>query len=127
MAWDPRQLEALYANVYGRCLECPACGGRLGLVPSGDLYAVGVVACRACATHHFIAVRNDPLRATFRAYTEQENRDLFAAERSRRIPVCPVDGTEMDVHLQRSLGRTSNAVIRCRRCAHQAEYVRAHG
>jgi len=33
----------------------------------------------------------------------------------------------MDVHLQRSLGRTSNAVIRCRRCAQVAHYVRSHG
>ena len=127
MAWNPRQLEALYANVYRRRMECPACGGRLKFVPSRDPGAEGDVECRACDARHFVAAANDPLRATFRAFTEQESREIFAAERMRRTPVCPVDGTEMDVHLQRSLGRTSNAVIRCRRCAQVAHYVRSHG
>jgi len=127
MEWDAQQLEALYANVYRRRMECPVCGGALKFVPSRELGAVGDVECRACDARHFVAVANDPLRYTFRAYTEQENREVFAAERKRQAPICPVDGTEMDVHLQRSLGRTSNATIRCRRCARTAEYVRTHG
>jgi transcription elongation factor Elf1 len=129
MAWDPQQLEALYANVYRRRMECPACGGALGLsaAADGDAYAIGVVECRACDERHLVAGQNDPLRNTFRPYTEQEKRELFAADRSRRTPVCPVDGTEMDVQLQRSLGRTSNAVMRCRRCAQKTEYARTQG
>ena len=131
MTWDRQQLVTLYANVYRRRMECPGCGGRLALTPlpygQGDATTVGVVACRACDERHLVAGQNDPLRGTFRPYTEQEKRELFAADRMRKTPVCPVDGTEMDVNLQRSLGRTSNAVIRCRRCAQQAEYVRTHG
>jgi C4-type Zn-finger protein len=129
MAWDAQQLETLYANVYRRRMECPACGGKLELSASPDAgaFAIGVVECRACNVRHLVGMQNDPLRRTFRAYTEQEKRELFAADRARQIPVCPIDDTEMDVHLQRSLGRTSNAVIRCRRCAQQAEYARTHG
>jgi hypothetical protein len=131
MPWDAQQIEMLYANVYRRRMECPACGGGLGLTRprdgEADAAAFGVVECRACDARHVVSQRNDPLRSTFRPYTEQEKRDLFAADRARRTPVCPIDGTEMDVHLQRSLGRTSNAVIRCRRCAQQAEYARTSG
>ena len=131
MAWDPQQLASLYANVYRRRMECPVCGGRLTVTPvpygEGDATTVGVVECLACGERHLVAGRNDPLRATFRPYTEQEKRGLFAADRVRETPICPVDGTEMTVHLQRSLGRTSNAVIRCRRCGQQAEYARTHG
>lgn len=127
MAWDARQLDLLYSNVYQRRMECPACAGRLTLAPSGDADAVGLVECVACHERHYVARQNDPLRASFRPYTEQEIRDISATERSRRTPVCPVDGTEMDVHLQRSLGRTSNAAIRCRRCGNKADHVRAHG
>ncbi|MEA2711786.1 MAG: hypothetical protein QOF78_4387 [Phycisphaerales bacterium] len=135
MPWNPQQLESLYMNVYRRRMECPGCGGKLGLVTSqdgggGDANAVGVIGvveCSACDARHLVAEGNDPLRGTFRAYTAQESRDIFSADRARRTPVCPVDGTEMDVHLQRSLGRTSNAVIRCRRCGQRAEYARTHG
>src|SRR3954453_12418206 len=116
MAWDEEQLKALYANVYRREMKCPTCGGGLGLTRprdgEADADAFGVVACRACDARHVVSPRNDPLRGTFRPYTEPEKRELFAADRARRTPVCPIDGTEMDVHLQRSLGRTSNAVIR---------------
>lgn len=127
MTWNPQQLEQLYANVYRRRMVCPTCGGALEFTPSNEIDVVGVVACRACNARRLVATHNDPLRDTFRPYNTQENRDLFAAERSRRTPACPVDGTEMDVHLQRSLGRTSNTAIRCRRCGQQAMYVRAHG
>jgi hypothetical protein len=131
MTWDPQQLEALYANVYRLRMRCPACGVGMGLTrprdDEADPDAFGVVECRACDARHVVSLRNDPLRSTFRPYTEQEQRELFAADRARRTPVCPVDGTEMDVHLQRSLGRTSNAVMRCRRCGQKAEYARTHG
>jgi len=62
-----------------------------------------------------------------RDYTEQETKAIIAAAKTRRTPQCPVDGATMDVQLQRSLGRTSNVVIRCPRCGAKAEYVRAHG
>ena len=127
MAWDAQQLVTLYENVFRRRRECPGCGGPLTLAVSSEDDAVGVVECAACGERALIARRNDPLRATFREYTAEENRALLAAERARRAPVCPVDGTEMDVHLQRSLGLNSNAVIRCRRCGRSAQYVRLYG
>jgi uncharacterized protein YbaR (Trm112 family) len=127
MEWDPTQLEALYANVFRRRRVCPSCGGALGLAVSNEADAVGVVECRACDAQHLVARRTDPLRHTFREYTVDECRQIFAVERTRQVPVCPVDGTEMDVHAQRSLARTSNAVIWCRRCGRKAEYVRPHG
>jgi transcription elongation factor Elf1 len=127
MEWDARQLEALYANVYRRRRACPACGGALALALSNEPDVLGVFECRACDARHLVAVRNDPLRAGFRPYSGQECRDIFAAERARKTPTCPVDGAEMDVHAQRSLGRTANTRIRCRRCGQVAEYVRPHG
>lgn len=127
MPWNPPQLELLYANVYQRRMICPACNGPLALEPAREPDVVGVVECPACEARHVVSLANDPLRHTFRAYTPDESRAIFAAERRRQTPTCPVDGTAMDVHLQRSLGLTSNARIRCRRCGRTAEYVRKHG
>jgi hypothetical protein len=137
MPWDEQQLESLYNNVYARRLICPACGGALSLDPAREIDAVGWVACNACGDRHFVSLQNDPLRHTFRDYTPEESRAIFAAERRMQAtsrsespsspPVCAVDGTEMTVHLQRSLGLTSNATIRCRRCGREAKYVRKHG
>ena len=59
MEWTPRQLEALYANVYRRRMECPSCGGGLKLIPSRELDAFGDVECRTCDARHFVAVAND--------------------------------------------------------------------
>jgi transcription elongation factor Elf1 len=127
MQWDARQLVAPYANVYRRRRECPTCGGALTLEISTEADVVGTVECRACDARHLVARASDPMRSSFRPYTPDENGAIFAAERLGRTPVCPVDGTEMDVHLQRSLARTSNAIIRCRRCGQTAAYVRPHG
>lgn len=127
MAWTSEQLQALYENIYGRRMKCPGCGGALGLITSGEKSAIGVVTCGVCGGQHQVAMDNDPLRASFRPYTEQEKRDIIAAEKRRKTPRCPVDATAMDVQLQRSLGRNSNVLIRCPRCAATAEYVRAHG
>jgi ribosomal protein S14 len=139
MTWNPQQLESLYASVYARNMLCPTCGGALLLAPAREPDAVGWVECDACGGRHFVSQQNDPLRQTFRDYTDDESRALFAAERRVQStppndttpapppPTCPVDGTEMTVHLQRSLGLTSNATIRCRRCGREAKYVRKHG
>jgi uncharacterized protein YbaR (Trm112 family) len=127
MEWSPKQLELLYANVYRRQRICPTCGGPLTLTPSNEPETVGVVECRACDVRHLVALHNDPLRATFRPYTPDEARAIFAQERVGKIPICPLDGTPMEVHLQRSLARTSNAQIWCRRCGQTAQYVRPHG
>lgn len=127
MAWSEAQIEILYDNVYHGRLECPACGGRLDFAPGREIGLTGVVACGGCDVRHAVGVANDPLRSRFREYTETEVRAIHAAERAGATPTCPVDGAEMIVHLQRSLGRTSNAMIRCRRCARVAQYVRTHG
>ena len=62
-----------------------------------------------------------------RPYTDQEARDVVAVAKRRKTPSCPIDGTEMDVQLQRSLGRTSNVIVRCPRCEGRVQFVRAHG
>ena len=126
MAWNEEELAALYANVFRRRRECPRCRGALTLELSDQPDELGTLACAACGERALVARRDDPLRGTFRDYPPEENRAIFAAERARRTPTCPVDGTEMDVHLQRSLGLTSNAQITCRRCGRQAVYVRLY-
>jgi uncharacterized protein YbaR (Trm112 family) len=125
--WTPSQLKALYANVYQRRRVCPSCGGPLTLTPSRESDAVGVVKCPSCDARHLVARSNDPLRATFRPYTAEETRTILAAERRGLTPTCPVDDTPMEVHLQRSLARTSNAQVWCRRCGGTTDYVRPHG
>jgi uncharacterized protein YbaR (Trm112 family) len=125
--WTRSQLEALYANVYQRRRVCPSCDGPLTLTPSREPDAVGTVECTACDAHHLVARATDPLRASFRPYTADEMRAILAVERRGRTPTCPVEGTPMEVHLQRSLARTSNAQIWCRRCGATADYVRPHG
>jgi hypothetical protein len=127
MPWSPEQIKTLYDNVYRDALACPACGGALTLERSLEPNTAGVVCCPACGERRLVSMHNDPLRFTFRAYTEAEKKEIVRADRARRTPVCPVDGTAMTVNLQRSLGRNSNAVIRCRRCARSVEYVRLHG
>ena len=127
MEWSSKQLETLYANVYRRERICPTCGGRLTLTLSNAPDTVGRVECETCDARHVISLQNDPLRAAFRSYTPDEARAIFAQERVGKTPVCPLDGTPMEVHLQRSLARTSNARIWCRRCRQAAEYVRPHG
>jgi hypothetical protein len=125
--WRPDHLEALYANVYARRLECPACGAPLAFTPSGDVGVAGTAACPRCAARHVVCLENDPLRNTFRDFTDAERRRMRATEPSGRPLACPVDGTAMDVHLQRSLGRTSNVIVRCRRCTRTAEFARTCG
>ena len=126
MPWTAEHVLALYANVYAHRMECPACGGVL--IRSGSqTQALSVLECDACGERREIGGDNDPLRATFRDYTEAERRILAAAERGRRAPVCPVDGTVMDVQVQRSLGRTSNVILRCPRCTRTSEHARFHG
>jgi transcription elongation factor Elf1 len=127
MGWTPEQLETLYANAYGNILKCPVCGRELVVERSGAIDTLGSVWCRTCEERHVISTQNDPLRSAFRRYTEKETKQIIAADRARRTPRCPVDGTAMDVNLQRSLGRTSNAVVRCRRCTQSVTYVRLHG
>ena len=127
MAWSEAQIAVLYENVYRGRLVCPVCGGRLDFAPGREIGMTGVVSCRGCDDQHAVGAANDPLRSTFREYTQAEVRAIHAAERAGTTPTCPVDGAEMVVHLQRSLGRTSNAMIRCRRCARLAQYVRTHG
>jgi hypothetical protein len=127
MEWNPQQLVELYANVYGRRRQCPTCGGALTLTPSSEADEVGVVECSACDARHLISQHNDPLRATFREFTAEENKQILATERACRTPICPVDGTAMDVHAQRSLGLNSNTLIWCRRCGRKARYVRLYG
>jgi hypothetical protein len=127
MQWSPKQLESLYANVYRRQRICPTCGGPLTLTPSNEPDTVGLVECPACDARHSVALHNDPLRATFRPYTPKEAAAIFAMERLGKTPPCPLDGTPMEIHLQRSLARTSNAQIWCRRCRQTAQYVRPHG
>ena len=127
MAWSEAQIAVLYENMYRGRLSCPMCGERLDFSPGREIGVTGIVECRSCNERHEVGVANDPLRSKFREYTEPEIRAIHAAERAGNPPTCPVDGTEMVVHLQRSLGRTSNASIRCRRCARVAQYVRTHG
>lgn len=127
MDWTAQQLVELYANVFARRRQCPTCAGALTLTPSNEADEVGVVECGKCNARHLVAQRNDPLRATFRDYTPEENKQILATERACRTPVCPVDGTAMDVHAQRSLGLNSNAMIWCRRCGRRAQYVRLYG
>jgi hypothetical protein len=97
------------------------------LTRSNETNALGLVVCGVCNENHLIATKNDPLRATFRDFTEQERKQIIVTDRSRKAPACPVDGTAMEVNVQRSLGRTSNVVVRCRRCNHSVEFARAHG
>ena len=125
--WKPEDLEALYANVYARRLECPACGGALEFLASREVGVAGTVACARCAARHVVRVESDPLRRRFRDFNDAERRHMRAVEPSGKPVVCPVDGTAMDVHLQRSLGRTSNVIIRCRRCTRAVEYARTCG
>src|SRR4051812_31644257 len=113
MAWTSEQLETLYANAYANIMRCPACGGPLAVERSQAIATFGSVSCRACDERHVISTANDPLRSAFRPYTEEEMKQIIADDRARRTPRCPVDGTAMDVNVQRSLGRTSNAVVRC--------------
>jgi hypothetical protein len=127
MAWTPAHIEALYANVHAFRDVCPACGGRLAVTRSGEPGTFGLAHCPACDERHVVAMQNDPLRGAFRAYTEQERKAIFAADRARQTPACPVDGTPMTVHAQRSFGLTSNVVVRCRRCAQSVSFTRLYG
>ena len=127
MEWSREQVEVLYRNVYGNDMTCPACGGALTRAPSPDADAFGVVTCHACDQKFHVSVRNDPLRGRFRDFSEQEKKELAAADRVRRTPRCPVDATAMSVDVQRSLGRTSNVTMRCPRCTRSVAFARLHG
>jgi DNA-directed RNA polymerase subunit RPC12/RpoP len=127
MNWTDSQLETLYASVFQRRMICPTCGGEFAFDSSREIDVTGIVECRTCDARHVVSLANDPLRHTFREYTPEENRAIFTADRKRTTPVCPIDGTPMDVHLQRSFGLTSNTQIRCRRCGRKAVYVRLYG
>jgi hypothetical protein len=127
MAWSPEQLEALYRNVYRNEMTCPACGVALALARSPEADVLGVVTCPACDQQVRVSLQDDPLLPQFRDFTEQEKKEIVAADRARRTPHCPVDGTAMDVNVQRSLGRNSNVVVRCRRCTRSIEFTRLQG
>jgi hypothetical protein len=70
---------------------------------------------------------DNPPPTAVRDFTEPEKKAIIAAHRSRKVPLCPVDGSAMDVHLQRSLGLNSNVTIRCPRCSHSVQYTKFHG
>lgn len=127
VTWNAAQLAELYDRVYGRRMECPVCAERLELAASREPGVEGTAACRTCGVEHVVRRETDPRRGAFRDYTGAEQKQIRAADGRRKSPVCPVDGTIMDVHAQRSLGRTSNVIIRCRRCAGCVEYVRTSG
>ena len=127
MTWSREQLEALYRNVYRNEMTCPACGGALTLARSQDAEVFGVVACPACAQRVVVSAQADPLLAQFREFTEQEKKEIVKADNLRRTPRCPVDGTPMVVNAQRSLGRNSNVVVRCRRCKRSVGFTRLQG
>jgi hypothetical protein len=127
MPWTPAQLESLYTTVYANQFACPTCGGRLTWTRSDQPDAFGLVRCPACDQSHFVSTANDPLRPTFRPYTDPEQKAIIAADRRRESPPCPVDGAPMDVHAQRSFGVTSNVVVRCRRCSHSIRFRRLYG
>ena len=52
---------------------------------------------------------------------------MIRVDRGRGAPRCPVDGTEMTVHVQRSLGLNSNVTMRCRTCGGELAFTRKHG
>jgi hypothetical protein len=62
-----------------------------------------------------------------RAYTEEERKEMVRVDRGRGVPRCPVDGAEMAVHVQRSLGLNSNVTMRCPRCGGEVRFTRKHG
>ncbi|HZZ43351.1 MAG TPA: hypothetical protein VFE58_10470 [Tepidisphaeraceae bacterium] len=127
MPWTPAQLEAVFANVYANILTCPGCGGRLGLTQSAEIEGIGLAECAACGDRRVISPANDPARSRFREYTEQERKEIIAADNVRRTPVCPIDGTGMEVNAQRSLALNSNVLVRCRRCRGEVTFKRKHG
>ena len=135
MSWTTAELAALYANIYARRMVCPSCNGPLLRVSSDEPRnaaeasdpAGSVVICRTCHVQHFVSRHNDPLGETFRPYTPAEQRQIIADDRRRKTPTCPIDGTPMAIYLQRSLARTSNVIVSCRRCKQTAEYVRTCG
>jgi hypothetical protein len=125
--WTGRLLAQLYDNVFARRMECPACGGRLAVVAGRDIGVAGTAACHACGAEHLVQLSTDPRRETFRPFTEAEAKAIRRADGRRQTPICPIDGTAMDVHAQRSLGLTSNTRIRCPRCLGTVAYVRTCG
>lgn len=127
MAWSPAQIEALYSNVYAFRDVCPACGGKLAVTRTNEPGTFAIVHCPGCDEQHVLGERDDPLRGAFRAYTEAERKAIFVADRMRQTPVCPVDGSPMMVHAQRSFGLTSNVVVRCRRCDQSVSFTRLYG
>jgi predicted RNA-binding Zn-ribbon protein involved in translation (DUF1610 family) len=127
MPWTDEQLEALYANVYSNQLVCPTCGGRVALTRSGREREFGTVVCQHCQQSHLVAAQNDPLRASFRDYTNVERKEIIAADKIRSEPLCPIDGTTMIVYAQRSLALNSKVRIRCPRCGGSAEFKRLYG
>ena len=127
MPWTPQQLADVYANTYAYRFTCPACGGALVVDRSVQPDAFAHVHCPACDAQHLVGPRNDPLRDSFCQYTDAEKEQIFLADRMRQVPRCPVDGTPLDVHAQRSFGVTSNVTVRCRRCAQTCEFKRLYG
>ena len=127
MSWTSEQLETLYANVYANRVICPGCGGALKLVRSKETGAFGRVECSRCNHSHDVAQRNDPLRESFREYTEAERKKIIAADKRRIDPVCPIDGTTMIVYAQRSLALNSQVRIRCPRCGREVHFKRLYG
>lgn len=127
MTWKSDQLRTLYANVYANRVVCPTCGNALKLVRSKAAGEFGRVECSKCNESHDVAQRNDPLRGSFREYTEAERKEIIAADKRRLDPVCPIDGATMIVYAQRSLALNSQVRIRCPRCGGEVHFKRLYG
>jgi DNA-directed RNA polymerase subunit M/transcription elongation factor TFIIS len=127
MAWTSEQLESLYANVYGNRIVCPTCGGPCKLERSKQPNEFGQLECSKCNQSHDIAQRNDPLRDSFREYTDAERKAIIDADKRRLEPTCPIDGATMVVYAQRSLALNSQVRIRCPRCGGEVQFKRMYG
>jgi DNA-directed RNA polymerase subunit M/transcription elongation factor TFIIS len=127
MSWNAEQIHILYANVYANRVICPTCGGRLTFVRSKRADEFGQVECSKCNQSHQISRANDPLRAKFREYSEEERKQIIDADKRRLEPACPIDGTMMIVYAQRSLALNSQVKIRCPRCGGEVHFKRLYG
>ncbi len=127
MPWSAEQLRSVYTNVYANRVVCPTCDGSLKLSRSKAAGEFGRVECSRCNESHNIAQRNDPLRDSFREYTEGERKEIIAADKRRIEPVCPIDRTTMIVYAQRSLALNSQVRVRCPRCGGEVHFKRLYG
>lgn len=124
MPWKQNELATLFASIYRGSFRCPTCNGDLDVTPSREIGAVGIVRCDACASQHFVAVSNDPLRSQFRAYTKPEQDAIVEKHKAGITPTCPVDGTAMWTSETPTLGAGTHVVVQCRRCGQNTQYRR---